>query len=124
MAFQIGDKVVYPNHGIGVVEDIDSAKVAEEPEDFYKLRILANSTVVLPKEMLDGAEPVFGEFSVHPAMTPNSGVLFTFDFMSQRQVKAFRDRAPALRRLLEIALPVLRWEGVRRQSTKISSGGS
>lgn len=46
MAFQIGDKVVYPNHGIGVVEDIQSDKIEEIPEDFYKLRILANSTIV------------------------------------------------------------------------------
>ncbi len=55
MAFQIGDKVVYPNHGIGVVEDIQSDKVEETLEDFYKLRILANSTVVkVPIENVDG----------------------------------------------------------------------
>ncbi len=55
MAFQIGDKVVYPNHGIGVVEDIQSDKIEEIPSDFYKLRILANSTVVkVPIENVDG----------------------------------------------------------------------
>lgn len=55
MAFQIGDKVVYPNHGIGVVEDIQSDKIEEIPEDFYKLRILANSTVVkVPVVNVDG----------------------------------------------------------------------
>ena len=56
MAFQIGDKVVYPNHGIGVVEDIqsDRAEPAEEYR-FYKLRILANSTVVkVPIANVDG----------------------------------------------------------------------
>ena len=46
MAFQIGDKVVYPNHGIGVVEDIQSAEIEQIPAEFYKLRILANSTIV------------------------------------------------------------------------------
>lgn len=48
MAFQIGDKVVYPNHGIGVVEDIlsDTSPSDEIGDDFYKLRILANATVV------------------------------------------------------------------------------
>ena len=53
MAFQIGDKVVYPNHGIGVVEDI----LADKPEsnEFYKLRILSNSTVVkVPVQNVDG----------------------------------------------------------------------
>ena len=55
MAFQIGDKVVYPNHGIGVVEDIQSDELEEIPEGFYKLRILANSTVVkVPVQNVDG----------------------------------------------------------------------
>lgn len=56
MAFRIGDKVVYPNHGIGVVEDIlgDSA-VSEGDSQFYKLRILANATVVkVPVANVDG----------------------------------------------------------------------
>jgi CarD family transcriptional regulator len=55
MAFQIGDKVVYPNHGIGVVEDILASDIEEISSDFYKLRILANSTVVkVPVENVDG----------------------------------------------------------------------
>jgi CarD family transcriptional regulator len=45
MAFEIGDKVVYPNHGIGVVEDIQNES-ASPVGDFYKLRILSNATVV------------------------------------------------------------------------------
>ena len=55
MAFQIGDRVVYPNHGIGVVEDILADKGSEEDSDFYKLRILSNSTVVkVPISNVDG----------------------------------------------------------------------
>lgn len=54
MAFEIGDKVVYPNHGIGVVEDILSES-AIDTGDFYKLRILANATVVkVPVHNVDG----------------------------------------------------------------------
>jgi CarD family transcriptional regulator len=50
--FLIGDKVVYPNHGIGVVEDIlDPAKNSP----FYKLRILSNATkVMVPVANVDG----------------------------------------------------------------------
>ncbi len=52
MAFQIGDKVVYPNHGIGVVEDI--LEPARESQ-FYKLRILSNATkVMVPVANVDG----------------------------------------------------------------------
>lgn len=55
MAFQIGDRVVYPNHGIGVVEDILADRVSEEDSEFYKLRILSNSTVVkVPIANVDG----------------------------------------------------------------------
>jgi len=56
MAFQVGDKVVYPNHGIGVVEDIlADALAASDARQFYKLRILSNSTVVkVPVQNVDG----------------------------------------------------------------------
>lgn len=53
MAFQVGDKVVYPNHGIGVVEDILGRK--KEEDRFYKLRITSNASVVkVPIENVDG----------------------------------------------------------------------
>jgi CarD family transcriptional regulator len=56
MAFQIGDRVVYPNHGIGVVEDIlADAFNGSDARQFYKLRILSNSTVVkVPVHNVDG----------------------------------------------------------------------
>jgi CarD family transcriptional regulator len=56
MAFQIGDRVVYPNHGIGVVEDIlADAFNGPDARQFYKLRILSNSTVVkVPVQNVDG----------------------------------------------------------------------
>lgn len=56
MTFQVGDKVVYPNHGIGVVEDILNDKGIElDVSEFYKLRIISNSTVVkVPVANVDG----------------------------------------------------------------------
>lgn len=47
MRFDIGDKVVYPNHGVGVIEDIKKRAIAGADQDFYHLRILANETVVM-----------------------------------------------------------------------------
>ena len=50
MDFRVGEKVVYPNHGIGVIEEISSKSVNGVPEEFYMLRIHANSsTVLVPK---------------------------------------------------------------------------
>ena len=47
--FKIGDKVVYPNHGVGVIEKIKSKTFDEAEATFYALRILANdSTVLVP----------------------------------------------------------------------------
>jgi CarD family transcriptional regulator, regulator of rRNA transcription len=47
--FKVGDKVVYPNHGIGVIEDIQKSPATETNGSYYRLRILANdSTVMVP----------------------------------------------------------------------------
>ncbi len=50
MQFKVGDKVVYPNHGVGVVEQIMNVSAAGADRDtFYRLRILSNdSTVLVP----------------------------------------------------------------------------
>ncbi len=49
MEFKIGDKVVYPNHGIGVIEEIQERSSNGDQGSFYRLRILANdSTVMVP----------------------------------------------------------------------------
>jgi len=34
MDFRIGDKVVYPNHGVGIIEQVSQRMVNGVPEDF------------------------------------------------------------------------------------------
>jgi CarD family transcriptional regulator len=47
--FQIGEKVVYPNHGIGTVENISIRSFGAQNERFYLLRLTYNSmTVMVP----------------------------------------------------------------------------
>jgi len=47
--FQIGEKVVYPNHGIGTVENISTRSFGAESERFYLLRLTYTSmTVMVP----------------------------------------------------------------------------
>ena len=49
MGYKVGDRVVYPNHGVGIVEKILSRTIADQEQDFYSLRILSNdSTVMVP----------------------------------------------------------------------------
>jgi len=45
--FQIGEKVVYPNHGIGTIENISSRIFGAQVERFYLLRLTYTSTTVL-----------------------------------------------------------------------------
>ncbi|PYT12003.1 MAG: hypothetical protein DMF51_14205 [Acidobacteria bacterium] len=48
--FKIGDKVVYPNHGLGVIEQIEKRATGDRMEEFLTLRIVANdSTVMVPR---------------------------------------------------------------------------
>ena len=80
MAFQVGDKVVYPNHGIGVVEDIQSDRVELSEHRFYKLRILANSTVVkVPIANVDGV-------GVRRVIS-NKDVARIFDLLENRKIE-------------------------------------
>ncbi|MGB5660254.1 MAG: CarD family transcriptional regulator [Thermoanaerobaculia bacterium] len=54
MAFKIGQKVVYPNHGVSVVEKIERGSIAGVEQTYYHLRLLSNSSkVMVPKENLD-----------------------------------------------------------------------
>jgi CarD family transcriptional regulator len=49
MAFQIGEKVVYPNHGIGIIENISIRSFGAQFEKFYLLKLMSNSmTVIVP----------------------------------------------------------------------------
>lgn len=61
LAFQIGDKVVYPNHGVGVIEQISSRTIGPIVQKFYLLKIKASSLKVeVPFNNVDavGLRPV------------------------------------------------------------------
>lgn len=45
--FQVGDKVVYPNHGIGIVDQISTRTNGFQVERFYLLTIKASSLKVM-----------------------------------------------------------------------------
>lgn len=47
MKFKVGDKVVYPNHGIGVVKEIRDQQIRGETSTFISLEILATDSVVM-----------------------------------------------------------------------------
>jgi CarD family transcriptional regulator len=54
MTFQVGEKVVYPNHGVGTIENISFRAFGTQQERFYLLRLSPNSmTVMVPFSHVD-----------------------------------------------------------------------
>ena len=47
--FKIGDLAVYPAHGVGVIESIESRDISGTKQEFYILKILdSNMTIMIP----------------------------------------------------------------------------
>jgi CarD family transcriptional regulator len=54
MTFNIGEKVVYPNHGVATIENISSRAFGFKFERFYLLRLSCNNmTVMVPFSHVD-----------------------------------------------------------------------
>ncbi|MEM7048222.1 MAG: CarD family transcriptional regulator [Acidobacteriota bacterium] len=64
MTFKPGQKVVYPNHGVGIVEKIEPGAIDGIEQTYYFLRLLSNnSKVMVPEDNLDlvGLRPLCTE---------------------------------------------------------------
>jgi len=62
--FSIGEKVVYPGHGVGVLEGLQARNVSGLERKFYMLRILeSDMTIMIPLENLAtvGLRPVISK---------------------------------------------------------------
>ena len=46
-SLKVGDKVIYPNQGLGIIENILKEKYFGEEFQIYHVRILANNTLIL-----------------------------------------------------------------------------
>ena len=46
-AFQVGDLAVYPAHGVGRIESIESREIGGEDMDFYIMKVLENGMVIM-----------------------------------------------------------------------------
>src|SRR5881275_1094979 len=47
VGFKVGQKVVYPNHGIGTIEQIEQKQIGTNSLPFYTLRLAATNSLVL-----------------------------------------------------------------------------
>jgi CarD family transcriptional regulator len=54
VTFKVGQKLVYPNHGVTVVENIGADSIDGNEQTYYHLRLLSNnSKVMVPKANLE-----------------------------------------------------------------------
>ena len=52
--FSVGDLAVYPAHGVGIIEKIESQEISGCRQDFYVMRILDNDMIIMiPKQNVD-----------------------------------------------------------------------
>jgi CarD family transcriptional regulator len=45
--FKIGDLAVYPAHGVGVIESVETKSIGGKKQDFYIMRILENDMKIM-----------------------------------------------------------------------------
>lgn len=46
--FNIGDKVVYPMHGAGIIEDIEEKNISGQKEEYYSIKMPGEVKVMVP----------------------------------------------------------------------------
>lgn len=45
--FQVGNLAVYPAHGVGIIEKIETQEISGCKQDFYVMRILDNNMIIM-----------------------------------------------------------------------------
>ncbi|MFP5213125.1 MAG: CarD family transcriptional regulator [Acidobacteriota bacterium] len=66
--FKVGDLAVYPAHGVGKIESLESKSICGKQQDFYVLRILENEMKIMipvPNASSVGLRGLIGSDDVH-----------------------------------------------------------
>ena len=57
--FQIGDNIVYPMHGVGIIKAIEEREISEEKQQYYVIKMLiGNMQVMIPTGRSSSIRPV------------------------------------------------------------------
>ena len=112
--FQIGDKVVHPMHGAGVIDSIVRRKVAGQVQEYYQLKLsVGNMVVMVPTDNTGeiGMRPVVSGAKAEELMTEMEGIQVD---MTQNWNHRYRENLERLKSgdLLEVARVV---KGLRQR---------
>lgn len=84
MTFQVGERVVYPNHGVAVVENISSRAFAGQQERYYLLKLASSAmTVMVPFSHVGGLRL--------RKVTRNSELTRVVQFLSDGKTRRYSD---------------------------------
>ncbi len=84
MLFQVGEKVIYPNHGVGIIENVSFRSFGSQYEKFYLLRLMCSSlTVMVPLSHV-------GDLGLRK-VTRNGAVAKVLCFLSNGRCKSYGD---------------------------------
>lgn len=107
LSFKKGDKVVYPNHGVGIIEDITKRKISGSEEAFYCLRILSTeSKVMVPVSNIEmvGLRKVLDKKSVNSVLRllRNKDIDYLDDWKGRYQVNSELMRTGDIDKIAEV----------------------
>lgn len=120
--FSVGDKVVYPMHGAGMIQNIEEKEVLGETRAYYILRIpYGNLQVMVPVQGSDaaGLRPIVSEETVSKVMDVLSAESTPMDENWNRRYRENMDKLrsgdPA--KVAEVIRNLMRVEREKRLST-------
>ena len=121
--FQIGDKVVHPMHGAGIIDSIVQQKVGGAVRDYFVLKLPKRSMVVMvPKENCKavGLRPVIDSAAADRVLAAIPGIQVE---MTRNWNHRYRENLERLKSgdLLEVAW-VIKGLTLRDQSRGLSTG--
>ncbi len=70
MDYKIGDKVVYPNHGVGIVEQISYGVLNGRTERYFMIRIVSSGLRVMVPQSKRLETPLQGKLRAHAHRVP------------------------------------------------------
>ena len=105
IVYQVGDKIVHPMHGAGVIDSIVSRKLNGVQRDYYQMRLPTGSMLVMiPTDHTDeiGVRPVMGPGEAAQVMAALCSIQVD---MSQNWNRRYRENMVRLKSgdLLEVA---------------------
>ena len=109
--FKIGDKIVYPNQGVGIVDDIEEKEFNGEMKIYYKMHLIYNPmTLMLPVSIAESSNVrLVSDFKIIESTLNNLNNLIIkgerlkkFDFKERKEMNLSKIKSGSLVDCLQV----------------------